>query len=276
MNVPILFFLQKTEKRKYLRILLWAMILFSYPAVVFTYSRGAWIGLSLVTVILFLKSKAMVRITTVGIIVASLLIPLSMEYLPERLSNRYDTLVNYKEEGSAQSRFWNWEFSWRVGLANPLHGGGFNYYSEENYARYYPEFLERWPGKVWSSHSVWFTLFGEHGFPGLFLGVMLVGSCFYSTIRIRSQGKLKANTLWILPYADMLQVSLIAWTAVGTFYDAAYFDLFYYLVAAIVIMKGILKKETFTGGVRLEKSIATGTSHWSSQRPETGLSGTTN
>jgi hypothetical protein len=38
----------------------------------------------------------------------------------------------------------------------------------------------------------------------------------------------------------MLKAALITFIVVGTFYDAAYFDMFYYLVAAIIIIKEII------------------------------------
>jgi hypothetical protein len=40
--------------------------------------------------------------------------------------------------------------------------------------------------------------------------------------------------------AGALQFSLIGFVVVGTFIDAAYFDMLYYLIAIVVIMKQIL------------------------------------
>ena len=35
---------------------------------------------------------------------------------------------------------------------------------------------------------------------------------------------------------DVLQIAIIVYLAVGTFYDAAYFDLFYYLMAIVYVV----------------------------------------
>jgi probable O-glycosylation ligase (exosortase A-associated) len=240
MNVPLLFYLAKLETDQKLRRIINAMMIFSYPAVICTFSRGAWLGLLTVTVVLLLKSKHKVLVMATTGILATVLVPTLPGLLPERVLSRYDDLTNYQEESSAQSRFWNWEFCERVGLARPLTGGGFDYYSIETYAAYFPEFLARWPGKVWNCHSAWFTVFGEHGFPGFVFLTFLIGSCFSSLLRIRRYGRAHKNMGWVTHYADMIQVSLVGWGTVGTFYDAAYFDLFYYLIAFVVILKEII------------------------------------
>jgi probable O-glycosylation ligase (exosortase A-associated) len=233
MNTPLLFYLLKIETHPWLRHLIIAMMVFSYPAVICTFSRGAWIGLAVATALMVLKSRhTVLAIAALGV-VALALSPL----LPERVAKRYDDLANYQEDSSAQSRFWSWEFCTRVGMANPLVGAGFDFNSLEAYAIYFPEFLERWPGKVWACHSTWLTVFSEHGFPGIILWGMLLGSSFLSLRWIRAFALAQPEAAWSLPYIEMLEGALIVFAVVGTFYDAAYFDLFYQLIAVIIIIK---------------------------------------
>ncbi|HMF52146.1 MAG TPA: putative O-glycosylation ligase, exosortase A system-associated, partial [Candidatus Saccharimonadales bacterium] len=189
MNIPILLYLLKTEQNKWLRRILKAMLGFSYPAIVCTYSRGAWIGMVVVTLLSVLKSKRKFTMVASSAIVGVILVMVFPLIAPERLVGRYDQLVEYQDESSAQSRFWNWEFCKRIGMARPLTGGGFNFTSIENYQRYYPEFLERWPNTQWTCHSTWLTIFGEHGFPGAILWLSLLGCCFSSLRQIRRYGR---------------------------------------------------------------------------------------
>ena len=119
MNIPILLYLLKTEQNNWLRRILKTMLFFSYPAIVCTYSRGAWIGMVVVTLLSVLKSKrkfTTVACSALAVIVLVTVLPL---IAPERLFNRYDDLVEYKDESSAQSRFWNWEFCKRIGMDAP-------------------------------------------------------------------------------------------------------------------------------------------------------------
>jgi probable O-glycosylation ligase (exosortase A-associated) len=242
MNIPVLLYLLKVEQASWLRWILRSMLLLTYPAIICTYSRGAWLGMIMVTAMSLFKSRRrFVAIVLAGLVV--LAVQIGPRIAPDRLHQRYDSLVNYEEDSSAQSRFWNWEFCKRVGLAHPLSGGGFNLYRLESYANFYPEFLTQWPGKVWSCHSTWLTLFAEHGLPGFVIWFTLLICCLRSLRQIRAYGK-SAGRLQLLNFVDMVQNSLVAYFVVGTFIDAAYFDIFYYFVAFIIIQKGMILRQT--------------------------------
>jgi putative inorganic carbon (HCO3(-)) transporter len=242
MNIPVLLYLLKLEQASWLRWILRSMLLFTYPAIICTYSRGAWLGMIMVTAMSLFKSRRrFVAIVLAGLVVlAPQIVP---RIAPDRVQQRYDSLVNYEEDSSAQSRFWNWEFCKRVGLARPLSGGGFNLYRLESYANFYPEFLTQWPGKVWSCHSSWLTLFAEHGIPGFVIWFTLLICSLMSLRQIRAYGK-GTGRLYLLNFTDMVQSSLLAYFVVGTFIDAAYFDIFYYFVAFIIIQKGMILRQT--------------------------------
>ena len=240
MNVPLLYYLSRTEARPWLRKVIIVMFWGSFPAVICTYSRGAWLGLAVATVLLFLRMKHRFLVgAALGLlaIIGASALPL---IIPQRLSNRYDQLVNYEEDDSAESRFWNWEFCRRVGMARPLTGGGFNFSTKATHAEYYPEFLERWPEKNWSCHSTWLSIFGDHGFPGFLLWILLLFSCFSTLRRLRSYGNTRPENSWLSLYADAIQTAFVAYMVVGTFLDAAYFDMFYYLVAMVIVAKEIV------------------------------------
>jgi probable O-glycosylation ligase (exosortase A-associated) len=253
MNIPLLLYLLKTESHPWLRWVIRAMLILSYPAIVCTYSRGAWIGLAIVTALLLLKSKHKFLFITVAGVLGIMILPVLPELLPQRMTERYGELVNYQEETSAQSRLWNWEFCKRVGLAHPLTGGGFKLYSLESYAKYFPEFLERWTTKVWSCHGMWHSVFAEHGLLGLIFWVGLLGSCFLSLRHIRTFGRDHPGMLWLTHCADAIQVALIAYMIIGTFLDVVYFDMFYYLVAVIIILREKIQREKIQR-LRLETS----------------------
>jgi probable O-glycosylation ligase (exosortase A-associated) len=239
MNIPLLYYLLRIEARPWLRWVIRAMMWSSFPAVICTYSRGAWLGLVIVSALLLLKSRHKFLVVALAGVLLALSLSALPQLLPERFFSRYDQLVNYEKDDSAESRLWSWEFCKRVGLARPLTGGGFNYYSRETHRRYYPEFLERWPNKEWTCHSSWLTVFGEHGFPGFILWISLLVCCLLTLRRIRAYGKTRPESSWIPVFADGIQSSIVAYMVVGTFLDAAYFDMFYYLVAMVIVGKEI-------------------------------------
>jgi len=240
MNIPLLYYLLKTETITWLRWLIKAMLFFSFPAVMCTYSRGAWLGLAMVTAMVFLKIRHKFLVVATAGMAAMVIASTVPELLPHRMFSRYDQLVEYEKDDSAESRFWNWEFCKRVGLARPLTGGGFKFSDFETYAAYYPEFLERWPGKEWTCHSSWLSVLGEHGVPTFMLWISLMACCLFSLRQLRRFGRTHPEMAWAEFYADSIQAALIAYMVIGTFLDAAYFDMFYYLVGMIVIAKEII------------------------------------
>jgi putative inorganic carbon (hco3(-)) transporter len=239
-NIPLLYYLYQIEKDRLLKTFLVAIMLFSIPAIIFTYSRGAWLGLVAAIALLFLKMKQKVLIVSFIGLVGVIVMSVWPNIAPERLVTRYDTLVNYEKDVSAESRFWNWEFCRRVGMSR-LTGGGFLFESTETYATYYSEFMERWPGKSWTCHSIWFTMLGDHGLGGLVLWILLVLSSVMSVRQLRIAGQSHPELPWLTPLAESIRTSIVVFLIVGTFLDAAYFDLFYYLVAMIVVAKGIVQ-----------------------------------
>lgn len=243
MNIPILLYLLKVETNKWIRRIMKVMLVLSYPAIIFTFSRGAWLGLAFVTAVMILSSKKKFMVAAAGGLAGIVLLPLLIQFAPQRLVDRYDAFVNYKEEASAQSRFLAWELCGRVGLRHPFNGGGFDFYSDDIYADYIPESMDEWyaewgvSARAWSCHSIWLTILGEHGVIGLILWLGLLGSCFLSLRGLRAYGRAHPERAWVGDCAGAIQTSLGAFLIVGTFLDAAYFDMFYYLVAVIIIVK---------------------------------------
>ena len=157
-------------------------------------------------------------------------------FVSEQMSERVELLKNYEEDDSALSRFWNWEFCRRVGLSHPIEGGGFNLYSFDAYAKYYPEFLEKYPGKVWSCHNMWLTIFAEHGLLAFLAWVGILVRLFVILRRLQVFA-VKKDLLWLRYYSRMLETALIAFCISGTFLDISYFELYYFLLIAIVSMQ---------------------------------------
>ena len=217
MNLPLLFYLIKVESNVWLRRLFKAMLIASYPAVIGTFSRGAWVALAIVTVLLFWRTERKAILLTGGVVLTLLTLILFPSIISKRVSERAETLENVDEDATSQQRLWSWEFCKRVGLANPIVGAGFQYYSRSAYAKYYPEMEVRWPERLWSCHSAWFTILSEHGVVGFLLWIGLMISCFMSLRRVRSYARGSPETGWALHLAGAIQVSMLGFIIGGTF-----------------------------------------------------------
>jgi probable O-glycosylation ligase (exosortase A-associated) len=242
MNVPILYFLAKAEARPWLRRLFQLLLWMSYPAIIGTYSRGAWLGLAAVSVLLFLKIKHKFLLIASALVLFVIALPLLTTMAPERLQQRAGTLQNLQEENTAQSRFDSWTYCFRVGLENPAFGAGFDFHSRSTIEKYNPEMLERWGRKVWSCHSSWFTLWSEHGIPGFLIWMLLIVSALTSvrSLKIKLREIPASSKLHYWP--SLVQISLVGYLVSASFVDFAYFDFFYQIIAATVMIGAILDR----------------------------------
>ena len=244
MNIPILYYLSKIDPNKWCKRLYALMIVFSFPAIICTFSRGAWLGGGIVAFLILARHRKRILLVPAAIVLSGIALLMFSDSIPERVTGRYGQLVNYEEEGSAESRFWNWEFCKRVGIANPFTGAGFEYYTRDAYLMYYPEFIKRWPGKVWNCHSTWYSIFSEHGFPGLIIWVSLMISSLITLRNMRRYGKTNPGKFHYTHYADMLEGGLFAFMVVGSFIDAAYYEIYYYFIAIIIIINAQVKDDS--------------------------------
>lgn len=247
MNVPLLVYLLRVETNKWLLWLVKGMLGASYLAVIGTFSRGAWLALGAVTVLMVLKSKHRFIIVGIGAVVLMLGASLFPFFASERLTERAGTFQEIEKDNSTQQRLGSWEFCALVGLQNPVFGAGIDYYSLKMYETYSPEYAERWDlkrwgGRAWSCHSMWFTILGEHGIFAFLAWVGLLGSCMWSLGRLKRYGLAMQECAWLVPWADMLRISFVGYAVAGTFLDFAYFDVYYQLVAAVVILKELQRQ----------------------------------
>ncbi len=240
-NLPLLVYLFRVERSRWLRVTIGAMFFLSYPAVVGTFSRGAWLSLGAVSLLLVLCSRHQILTIVLALTLTVGAVAWQDSLVSDRVAARWDALVNYQEDSSAESRFWNWEFCRRVGLARPF-GGGFEFQSTEAYLQYYPEFVERWPGKVWVCHSMWMELLAEHGILGFALWIALTASCLLSLRRLSSDAPGQIKPTRIKELAPMLGVAFVAFMVGGTFLDVAYHELFYQLIAMVIIAKTLWRQ----------------------------------
>ena len=62
---------------------------------------------------------------------------------------------------------------------------------------------------------------------------------------------------WMYHLGSMMQVSLIGYAVTGTFLGLAYFDLYYALIAIVVITKDLLRRELEMGEEKVpERPVA--------------------
>jgi probable O-glycosylation ligase (exosortase A-associated) len=238
MVLPLLIFLRREESRWWLRSLLTAMVAFSAVAIVFTYSRGAVVGLAVVLVMLVLKSRARFMVA----VLLAVAILLGQSFAPPKWFGRMETMQTYEQDRSAMGRINAWYVAYRIALDHPLLGAGFRPFTIETHLRYLPST----PASGLDAHSIFFQVLGEHGFTGLALYVALIVSILLTlrSVMRSARGDPSGKKKWMESCAQMLEASLVAYVVSGLFLSQSYFDLFYYLVAITMILKVLVDRPT--------------------------------
>jgi putative inorganic carbon (HCO3(-)) transporter len=242
MTLPILFFLAREEQRIWLRKILRTIFFLTILAVIFTYSRGGFLGLAVVLLGLVARSRLKIyafALVFVGAIAVS-------SFVPERWVNRMSTISNYEEDRSAMSRIYAWKLGWRVALESPLVGGGFNVFGhDEIWAKYAPEFYfeigKDATNRTPNAHSIYFHVLGEHGFAGFLIFIGLIAATLSSLRKTRRHAKSLPDASWLVNYSYMVETSIFAFLATGAFVNLTYFDLFYFLVGVSIVLRQLAK-----------------------------------
>jgi len=226
MTLPLLWFLARDTKHRWVSFGLRAAFVLTILGIVTTYSRGGFVGLCAVLIVLLMKAKrrgiaAVLLLATVTVAVA---------VMPDALSNRIGTIASYEEDESAQNRLRAWAVAIQVALDSPSVGGGFRVFEPDVWERYDPDIP-----RAWTAHSIYLQVVAEHGFVGLGIFLTLLGVSYLGARRVR----VRAATLGELRLSDlasMVQASLVGYMVSGAFASRADFDLFYHLVAMIAVM----------------------------------------
>lgn len=230
MTIPLLRYLQLTATRAWLRYALIAAMVLCALAAIGSQSRGAMLGMAAMGVFLWLKSRGKL-ITGLMTAVAAALILMTM---PQAWFDRMATIENYQQDQSAEGRINAWTMAFNLAKDRPL-GGGFEAFQPGMFAVYAPN-----PGNVHDSHSIYFEVLGEHGFFGLFLFLTLGLMVWRTASWIIRRARGDPENRWAADLAAMVQVSLVGYASAGAFLGLANFDLYYTLIAVVVLCKTVL------------------------------------
>jgi probable O-glycosylation ligase (exosortase A-associated) len=257
MILPLLHFLALGARSLWIRYGLWAAMALTALATLSTYSRGGFLALGITVVAFWLKTRhrLLTGAAAVGLMGASL------AFLPETWHQRMDTIVDYRQDTSANERLTVWVYALRLAADHPLVGGGFNVVDDPQiYFRYSPE-----ADAVHNFHSIYFQVLGENGYVGLTLFVALIIASILSAQRIIRKARGRPDLEWAARLASAIQVSIVGYCAAGAFVNLGFYDLFYALVAIItctqvVVERALVKRRADTAGTRsfaLSPNLAT-------------------
>jgi probable O-glycosylation ligase (exosortase A-associated) len=242
MVVPLMLVLAHEDQRKWVRRCLHGAALLSCVSVVFTYSRGAMLGLAASAPFMVLRGRRKL----IAVLVVVPIVAVGAMLAPEKVFNRAGTIATYEEDGSAMQRLLAWSVAWNIALERPLVGAGFDFYASpdnERWLSYGDRDLQRYSTISRAAHSIYFQVLGEHGFVAFGLYLLLLVTAFRKCTRLRKATVGNPELEWIGNYASAIRLCLIGYVVTGAFLSQAYFDLawIYFSLPAILGREMALK-----------------------------------
>src|SRR5713101_6250657 len=236
MILPILLYLSREEERPWLKRIFQVAFGLSIISVIFTFSRGAFLGLAVIVSVLIWRSPWRMRFATSALVVGLLAAPLAPERLWLRISSIADQESAETRDMSTVGRLQSFETAWNIAVNNPLMGAGF-------WALWNPDVWNMYFGptylKAFDAHSIYFEVLSEHGLFGFGLYMGALVSTLLTLRRLRRRWRNHPEHGYLSRYAEMTQLSLYPFIVCGAFIPYAYFDLYFLLLATTTMLSAL-------------------------------------
>ena len=236
MVLPMLIMLAREESRPWVKRALYAAAALNFVSIIFTYSRGAFLALGVISVLLFVHFKKR-GIALLLIIPALFLAP---TLIPDKVFDRAELITNYHEEGSANERLQSWTVARGIAMDHPITGAGFEFEYSPNEARWLsygdPQYA-RFLSHSSAAHSIYFQILGQHGIIAFVLYLFLLLSTLISLRRTKAAARQIPGMEWVVNYSIGVQIGMAGYMTAGAFLNLAYFDLAFLFYALTAILE---------------------------------------
>jgi putative inorganic carbon (hco3(-)) transporter len=200
-----------------------------------TYERSALVGLVILGLYMWMRSKHKVALGAVVLIGSIVII-----YTTSSAWNaRVETIGNFEQESSALTRILVWRWTLDFVATHPF-GGGF-----QSFVINHIEFpsVEGRPAIIEfgrAFHSVYFEMLGEHGYFGLAMFLLIAGITLFNLRRVAKQARAYAELAWVTSLSDALQSGLVVFLACGAFVGIGFQPMFWYFVAMSISLNAYM------------------------------------
>lgn len=260
-SIPLAVFLIKTEGRKLILGMAWALLVMSVASVMFSGTRGAFLTL-LILVVIYYRQRIM---HPKRLIIVAVVIGIVILIIPNDLKHRYFGLIIYDQTSiesrwdksaaeSAEGRIQGIEDGWKLFLRRPLIGYG---PATSSVARLEVRDLRSDRGEIINVelHNLYAQLISETGLPGTLV---------FSTIIIIYLRQLNAlqHGVGAIEQASLIQVQaqllfylMLVVLVYGMVSHTLYKYYWFFLFACQVTLVSISERSDLTGGKSAKPNI---------------------
>ena len=221
MAFPMMIYFGSCETKRWLRWGFYAIAAMTLITILFTYSRGGFLGLCVILMALALKSKYKLTALIGGLVLVTALLAVAPRDIVDRLSTIQSAA---QTDESAMSRLRAWRVSLWIIKDHPIFGVGLRNILNI-YARYGAE------EDVRVSHNAYLQIAVDAGLPALFLFVSAIGLCYRRLRKARRMLKTRAPNSRLIAYTHGMEVALLGYLVSATFLSRHDLELLYEVMA---------------------------------------------
>jgi putative inorganic carbon (HCO3(-)) transporter len=227
--------------------------------VIATYSRGGFVGLLVLGVLLLKGNKHKIRTIVLLAVAAAALYAI----MPDDYVGRIDTIKTADADNSFMTRVVSWKINLLIALDHPFFGGGpyasLNWgvwmtYLPASTTLFFPTMF--YGNRTLVAHSIYFQALGDTGFVGFFLFFGMIGTAVLYCSRIQRIAKKNPELAWAGDLARAMQVSFLVYCVAGAALSLNYFELVYILIAMISRLHQTVREQTAPAWARVPARAA--------------------
>jgi probable O-glycosylation ligase (exosortase A-associated) len=222
MVLPFIWCARSVVEQKWLRMFLMWMTIGTISTIIWTFSRGAALGLGALLILFAVYSRRKLAFLLLAVIgIGPILYLVRDQYL-----SRMETIVDARGDSSILSRWELMRVAPQVWAERPWFGVGLG---ERNFFVYSNRFLPTELGRNLVVHNSYLQILAHGGiFAFVIFMYMLFGTLWRAS---RSASLMKRRYPELEPYPRAIQASLIGFAVCSLTQPRAMFDLFYMVVA---------------------------------------------
>ncbi|HEX4947828.1 MAG TPA: putative O-glycosylation ligase, exosortase A system-associated [Blastocatellia bacterium] len=231
MATPMAYYFARSETIRWLRWAVYGMALMTCITILFTYSRGGFLGLCTIGLVMALKTKYKVTGLAVLVLAGMLVLYLS----PAKVLDRIGTIKTAQEQdASAQGRLKAWDVSLKIMRDYPWTGIGM-----KNILLIYGKYGDPTEAKV--AHNSYLQCAVDAGIPALIFFLMMIAVTFWRLRVVRHIFQARSPDNIVINYTHGLETALYGYCVSAFFLSQYAFEILYMIVPLVASLKVIAR-----------------------------------
>ncbi|MFQ5422421.1 MAG: O-antigen ligase family protein [Phycisphaerae bacterium] len=231
MALPMVFYFGLSVKHARWRAVLLACSAFIILAIIGSKSRAGFLSMGVVLLLMAWNSRYRLRALFAVLIVGAVTLGMARQEIHERIAS----ILAFREDVSASSRFETWHYAWTLLQSYPLTGVGFNQFETARHA---------FVGGNRAAHNIYLQNLAELGLLGnpIWLAILLGTLISLYRFMRRARG-FPPEFRWAYYWSRGLLLGLTAFCIHGMFHNEEYFEPMFAIVGLNIALQLATERE---------------------------------